>query len=46
MIIVIRLHFTSNVNLLEFIKDCYKVWRKTHNASFAFTTLWILRYYP
>lgn len=38
MITVIRLHLTSYVNLLEFIKDTYKAWRKTHNASFAFTT--------
>jgi hypothetical protein len=35
----------SYVGLLEFIKDTYKAWRKTHppagragNASFAFTT--------
>lgn len=38
MITVIRLHLMSYVDLLEFIKDTYKAWRKTHNASFAFTT--------
>jgi hypothetical protein len=38
MITVIRLHLMSYVSLLEFIKDTYKAWRKTHNASFAFTT--------
>ena len=38
MIAVIRLHLTSYVELLEFIKDTYKAWRKTHNASFAFST--------
>lgn len=38
MITVIRLHLTSYVELLEFIKDTYKAWRKTHNASFAFST--------
>jgi len=38
MITVIRLHLMSYVGLLEFIKDSYKAWRKTHNASFAFTT--------
>lgn len=38
MITVIRLHLMSYVGLLEFIKDTYKAWRKTHNASFAFTT--------
>jgi hypothetical protein len=38
MITVIRLHLMSYVELLEFIKDTYKAWRKTHNASFAFTT--------
>lgn len=37
MITVIRLHLMSYVALLEFIKDTYKAWRKTHNASFAFT---------
>ncbi len=37
MITVIRLHLMSYVELLEFIKDTYKAWRKTHNASFAFT---------
>ncbi|ANI89011.1 hypothetical protein A9P82_07250 [Arachidicoccus ginsenosidimutans] len=37
MITVIRLHLMSYVSLLEFIKDTYKAWRKTHNASFAFT---------
>lgn len=38
MITVIRLHLMSYVALLEFVKDTYKVWRKTHNASFAFAT--------
>lgn len=38
MITVIRLHLMSYVALLEFIKDTYKAWRKTHNASFAFST--------
>jgi Transposase DDE domain/Domain of unknown function (DUF4372) len=38
MITVIRLHLMSYVDLLEFVKDSYKAWRKTHNASFAFTT--------
>ncbi len=37
MITVIRLHLMSYVELLEFIKDTYKAWRKTHNASFAFS---------
>jgi hypothetical protein len=38
MITVIRLHLMSYVGLLEFIKDTYKAWRKTHNSSFAFAT--------
>jgi hypothetical protein len=38
MITVIRLHLMSYVSLFEFIKDTYKAWRKTHNASFAFET--------
>jgi hypothetical protein len=38
MITVIRLHLMSYVALLEFIKNTYKAWRKTHNASFAFAT--------
>jgi Transposase DDE domain/Domain of unknown function (DUF4372) len=38
MITVIRLHLMSYVELLEFIKDTYKAWRKTNNASFAFAT--------
>ena len=38
MITVIRLHLMSYVELLEFIKDTYKAWRKTHNSSFAFAT--------
>ena len=38
MITVITLHLMSYVELLEFIKDTYKAWRKTHNASFAFAT--------
>ena len=38
MITVIRLHLMSYVGLLEFIKDTYKAWRKTHNAPFAIVT--------
>lgn len=38
MITVIRLHLMSYVSLLEFIKDCYKAWRKTNGAPFAFQT--------
>jgi hypothetical protein len=38
MITVIRLHLTSYIDLMEFIKDTYKAWRKTTNASFAFRT--------
>ncbi len=38
MITVIRLQLMSYVELLEFIKDTYKAWRKTHNASFSFAT--------
>jgi hypothetical protein len=38
MITVIRLHLMSYVELLEFIRDTYKAWRKTHNAAFAFAT--------
>lgn len=38
MITVIRLHLTSYVELLEFIKDTYKAWRKTHNAPNSFAT--------
>jgi len=38
MITVIRLHLMSYVGLLEFIKDTYKAWRKTHNSPFAFAT--------
>lgn len=37
MITVIRLHLTSYVGLLDFIRDTYKAWRKTDNASFAFS---------
>src|SRR6185312_616112 len=37
MITVIRLHLMSYVGLLDFIRDTYKAWRKTDNASFAFT---------
>ena len=36
MITVIRLHLTSYVGLLAFIKDTYKAWRKNDNGSFAF----------
>ena len=38
MITVIRLHLMSYVELLAFIKDTYKAWRKIDNASFAFST--------
>lgn len=38
MITVIRLHLVSYVELLAFIKDTYKAWRKTHNSPFAFAT--------
>jgi Transposase DDE domain/Domain of unknown function (DUF4372) len=38
MITLIRLHLMSYVDLLAFVKDTYKAWRKTHNASFAFAT--------
>lgn len=38
MITVIRLHLMSYVELLEFVKDTYKAWRKTNNAPFAFAT--------
>jgi hypothetical protein len=32
MITTIRLHLMSYVELLDFIKDSYKVWTKTHHA--------------
>lgn len=38
MITVIRLHLMSYVGLLEFIKDTYKAWRKSHNAPNTFIT--------
>ena len=38
MISVITLHLMSYVGFLEFIKDTYKAWRKTHNAPIAFST--------
>lgn len=37
MITVIRLHLTSYIGLMEFIKDTYKAWRKAHDASLAFS---------
>jgi hypothetical protein len=37
MITVIRLHLTSYVELMEFIKNTYKAWRKTHDASLNFS---------
>jgi hypothetical protein len=37
MITVIRLHLMSYVNLLDFIKDTYKAWRKVHNNEIAFS---------
>lgn len=36
MITVIRLHLMSYVNLVDFIKDTYKAWRKVHNNEIAF----------
>ncbi|MGH2612199.1 MAG: IS4 family transposase [Rhabdochlamydiaceae bacterium] len=36
MITVIRLHLMSYINLMDFIKDTYKAWRKTYNAPIAF----------
>lgn len=38
MITVIRLHLMSYVELMEFIKDTYKAWRKSHNAPNTFIT--------
>lgn len=38
MITVIRLHLTSYVDLLDFIKETYKAWRKTHNVPYSFAT--------
>ncbi|GJQ33900.1 MAG: hypothetical protein HBSAPP04_27390 [Ignavibacteriaceae bacterium] len=38
MITVIRLHLTSYVELLAFIKDTYKAWRKTYNTPDLFAT--------
>lgn len=37
MITVIRLHLMSYVELLEFIKDTYKAWRKTHEIGLGFS---------
>lgn len=37
MITVIRLHLMSYVELLYFIKDTYKAWRKTYNQAIAFS---------
>ena len=37
MITVVRLHLTSYVELMAFIKDTYKAWRKTYNASLNFS---------
>jgi len=37
MITVIRLHLMSYVDLLEFIKDTYKAWRKANSSAFAFS---------
>jgi len=36
MITVIRLHLMSYVELLAFIKDTYKAWRKAHSPPLAF----------
>lgn len=38
MITVIRLHLMSYVDIMEFIKNTYKAWRKTHDKSIAFQT--------
>ena len=38
MITVIRLHLMSYVELLYFIKDTYKAWRKSHDLPIAFST--------
>lgn len=38
MITVIRLHLMSYVGLLEFIKDTYKAWRKSHAPPNALLT--------
>jgi hypothetical protein len=37
MITVIRLHLTSYISLLDFIKDSYKAWRKVYDMSLAFS---------
>lgn len=37
MITVIRLHLMSYVELLYFIKDTYKAWRKANDVSIAFS---------
>lgn len=37
MITVIRLHLTSYVHLLDFIKDTYKAWRKSNSPSSVFS---------
>lgn len=37
MITVIRLHLTSYVELLAFIKDTYKAWRKMHDNALNFS---------
>lgn len=38
MITVIRLHLTSYINLLDFIKNTYKAWRKANDISINFST--------
>ena len=37
MITLIRLHLMSYVELLDFIKDTYKAWRKTYDLSLGFS---------
>ena len=37
MITVIRLHLSSYVELLAFIKDTYKAWRRTYNPVIDFS---------
>ena len=37
MITVIRLHLSSYVELMAFIKDSYKAWRRTCNPEIDFS---------
>jgi hypothetical protein len=38
MITIIRLHLMSYVDLLDFMKDTYKAWRKKYEVKIAFST--------